>query len=396
MERNREILSLAEKYRDYTARNLSEIVKIPSLSGEEGDVVSKIAEMCIEAGFDEVRIDGLGNLIGRVGFGPRVIAVDAHIDTVDTGDLSQWDFDPFCGEIRNGNVLGRGTVDQSGGAASMITAGKILKEIAYDSEFSVLFTFTVMEEDCDGLCWNYIIEKEGIRPEAVIITEPTNLGLYRGHRGRMEIECYFSGLSCHGSAPERGDNAIYKASRAALQIEKLNERLCVDDFLGKGTITATMIESQSPSLCAVADYAHFHLDRRLTWGETKESAISEIREAIGIEAKVEVPTYRKPSYRGTVFEMEKYFPTWKIPEDNEYMRAGVDCYKGLYGDNPYIDKWTFSTNGIAICGKHGIPCIGFGPGNEIYAHAPNEAVPIDHLVRASAFYALYPITIKGE
>jgi putative selenium metabolism hydrolase len=396
MERNREILNLAEKYRDYTARNLSEIVKIPSLSGEEGDVVSKIAEICIDAGFDEVRIDGLGNLIGRVGFGPRVIAVDAHIDTVDTGDLSQWDFDPFCGEIRNGNVLGRGTVDQSGGAASMITAGKILKEIAYDSEFSVLFTFTVMEEDCDGLCWNYIIEKEGIRPEAVIITEPTNLGLYRGHRGRMEIECYFSGLSCHGSAPERGDNAIYKASRAALQIEKLNERLCIDDFLGKGTITATMIESQSPSLCAVADYAHFHLDRRLTWGETKESAISEIREAIGIEAKVEVPTYRKPSYRGTVFEMEKYFPTWKIPEDNEYMRAGVDCYKGLCGDNPYIDKWTFSTNGIAICGKHGIPCIGFGPGNEIYAHAPNEAVPIDHLVRASAFYALYPITIKGE
>lgn len=384
---------MAEKFRDYTARNLSEIIKIPSLSGEEGDVVSKIAEMCIDAGFDDVRIDGLGNLIGRVGNGPRILAIDAHIDTVDTGDLAQWDFDPFCGEIREGKVFGRGTVDQSGGAASMITAGRILKEIAYNGEFTVLFTFTVMEEDCDGLCWNYLIEKEGVRPEAVIITEPTNLGLYRGHRGRMEVECYFTGLSCHGSAPERGDNAIYKASSAALAIENLNERLHTDEFLGKGTVAVTMIESQSPSLCAVADYAHFHLDRRLTWGETKERALTEIRNSIGNEAKIEVPIYRKLSYKGTVFEMEKYFPTWKISEDIEYIRAGIDCYQRLFGDRPRIDKWTFSTNGVAICGKHGIPCIGFGPGNEIYAHAPNEAVPIDHLVRASAFYALYPTII---
>ncbi len=396
MCKTEKIVTLAEKFRDYTAKNLSEIVKIPSLSGEEGDVIEKLAVLCTEAGFDDVRVDGLGNLIGRVGSGPRIIAIDAHIDTVDTGDLSQWDFAPFCGEIKDGKVLGRGTVDQSGGAASMITAGRILKELAYDGEFSVLFTFTVMEEDCDGLCWNYLIEKESIRPEMAIITEPTNLGLYRGHRGRMEIECYFSGVSCHGSAPERGINAIYKASRASLKIEELNERLIADDFLGKGTVAVTLIESQSPSLCAVSDFAHFHLDRRLTWGETKESAIAEVRDAIGSQAQIEVPIYSKTSYKGTLFEMEKYYPTWKIEEDNQYIRTGIDCYRGLFEDEPRIDKWTFSTNGVAICGKHGIPCIGFGPGNEIYAHAPNEAVPIDHLVKASAFYALYPFFLKGE
>lgn len=391
-----EIVTLAEKYRESTSRNLSEIIKIPSLSGEEGDVIEKIAELCAAAGFEEVRVDGLGNLIGRIGSGPRVLAIDAHIDTVDTGDLSQWDFDPFCGEILDGKVLGRGTVDQSGGAASMITAGRILKELGYDGEFTVLFTFTIMEEDCDGLCWNYLIEKENIRPEIAIITEPTNLGLYRGHRGRMEIECYFSGISCHGSAPERGENAIYKASRAALQIEKLNSRLHTDSFLGKGTITATMIESQSPSLCAVADFAHFHLDRRLTWTETKESAIMEVRDAVGNDAKIEVPIYRKPSYKGTVFEMEKYYPTWKIEEKNEYLTAGKSAYRNLFKEEPRIDKWTFSTNGVAICGKHDIPCIGFGPGDEIHAHAPNEAVPIDHLVSASAFYALYPFILEEK
>ncbi len=390
-----EIVTLAEKYRDYTAKNLSEVIKIPSLSGEERDVIEKLGQLCAEAGFDEVRVDGLGNLIGRVGSGQRILAIDAHIDTVDTGDLTQWEFDPFCGKIRDGKVLGRGTVDQSGGAVSMITAGRILKELAYDGEFTLLFTFTVMEEDCDGLCWNYLIEKEGIRPEVVIITEPTNMGLYRGHRGRMEIECYFSGVSCHGSAPERGNNAIYRASRAVLEIEKLNERLSTDEFLGKGTVTVTMIESRSPSLCAVADYAHFHLDRRLTWGETKESAISEVRRAIGFDPEIEVPIYRKPSYKGTVYEIEKYYPTWKIENDSEYLAGGISTYRKLFADEPSIGKWTFSTNGVAICGKHGIPCIGFGPGNEIHAHAPNEAAPIDHLVGASAFYALYP-TIMEE
>jgi len=393
---SREILALSEKYRDLTARNLSEVVQIPSLSGEEGDVIAKLAEQCTNASFDEVRIDGLGNLIGRVGNGPKILAIDAHIDTVDTGEIDQWDFDPFCGKIQDGKVLGRGTVDQSGGAAAMITAGRILKEMDYSGEYSILFTFTVMEEDCDGLCWNYIIECEKIRPEIVIITEPTNLGLYRGHRGRMEIECYFDGLSCHGSAPERGDNAIYKASRAALEIEKLNELLRIDEFLGKGTVTATFIESKSPSLCAVSDWSHFHLDRRLTWGETKDSAITEVRKAVGPDAAIEIPIYDKKSYKGTVFEQEKYFPTWKLPEDNIFVQMGIAAHEALFGSKPRVDKWTFSTNGIAICGVHGIPCIGFGPGNEVFAHAPNEAVEIDHLVAAAAFYAMYPVILEEK
>ncbi len=384
----------AEQYRDYTSSNLSEIVRIRSLSGEEREVIEKIKSLLESADFDEVKIDGLGNLIGRVGNGEKILAIDAHIDTVDTGDINQWEFDPFSGEIKDGFVLGRGSVDQKGGAASMITAGKILKELGYDGLFTVYFTFTIMEEDCDGMCWNYIIEKERLVPDFAILTEPTNLGIYRGHRGRMEIELYFRGISAHASAPERGDNAIYKASRAALEIEKLNYRLRNDDFLGKGSVAATLIESKSPSLCAIPDHCRIHLDRRLTWGETRESAIEEVREVIGNEAVIEVPIYNRASYKGTLYKQEKYFPTWKIPEDHYLVKVASQAYELLFQEVPRIGKWTFSTNGVAICGKHGIPTIGFGPGNEVYAHAPNEKIPIDHLVKASAFYTLIPYILE--
>jgi len=384
------IIARAVKYRDYTAKNLSEIVKIPSLSGQEKNVIEKLAQILTDAGFDEIKIDGLGNLIGRIGDGPKKLAFDAHIDVVDTGDLSQWEFEPFCGTITSDKVLGRGSTDQKGGAASMVTAGRILKEIGYDGEFSLYFTFTVMEEDCDGMCWNYLIETDELVPDFAVLTEPTNLSVYRGHRGRMEIEVFFNGVSAHGAMPERGDNAVYKAARATLKIEKLNEQLKFDEFLGKGTVVLSMIRSESPSLCAVPDKCMFHLDRRLTWGETKDSAIAEIRNAVGDDAEIIVPIYDKKSFKGISHPQEKYFPTWKIGENHPLVQSGRKSAKIVLGEETVIDKWTFSTNGVSICGKHKIPAIGFGPGNEIYAHAPNETVPIEHLVKASAFYALLP------
>jgi putative selenium metabolism hydrolase len=347
-----------------------------------------------EAGFDEVRIDGLGNVIGRVGNGKKILAIDGHMDTVDVGLPENWDFEPLGGEIKDGYVHGRGTVDQKGGVAAFVTSGKILKELNFDRDVTVYFVGSVIEEDCDGLCWKYIIEEEGIKPDFAISTEPTNLNIYRGHRGRMEMHVHFYGVSSHGSAPERGKNAIYMASRVALEVEKLNERLKFDEFLGKGSITISEIISGSPSLCAVSDYARFHLDRRLTWGETKESAVKEIEELIkGMNAKVEVLEYMETSYTGLKYGMEKYYPTWKIDEKDYIVQTGVKAFQGVFGRQPKIDKWTFSTNGVTINGYHKVPIIGFGPGNEVLAHAPNEKIPISDLVAASAFYAAFAYEI---
>ncbi len=390
METAKKIMELAEKYRDYTAKNLSEMVKHKSLSLQEEGAVNELKRQMEEAGFDEVRIDGLGNVIGRIGNGERVIAIDGHIDVVDLGNLDNWDFDPLGGEIKDGFVHGRGSVDQKGGPVAAVTAGRILKEIGMPEDVTLLVTGTVMEEDSDGLCWKYLVEEEKIKPDAVIITEPTNLNIYRGHRGRMEIEVEFFGVSAHGSAPERGKNAIYMASKAALEIEKLNERLKYDEFLGKGSVTISQFVSDSPSLCAVADYAKIHLDRRLTWGEDKELALNEVREIVkDMNAKVTLLQYEETSFTGLTYGMEKYYPTWKLEEDHPLVQAGAKVYEELFGDKPVIDKWTFSTNGVTINGYYGIPAIGFGPGNEVLAHAPNEKVPIEHLVKASAFYAMF-------
>lgn len=384
------IKELAEKYRDYTAKNLSKLVQIKSLSKEEKEVQLELKKQMEEAGFDEVKIDGLGNVIGRIGNGKKILAIDGHMDTVDMGNLANWDFDPLGGEIKDGYVCGRGSVDQEGGPASFVTSGRILKELGFDKDMTIYFVGSVMEEDCDGLCWKYIIEEDGIKPDFVISTEPTNLNIYRGHRGRMEIEVSFYGVSAHGSAPERGKNAIYMASRFALEVEKLNERLKYDDFLGKGSVTISEFVSDSPSLCAVSDFAKVHLDRRLTWGETKESAVKEIEELIkGMNAEVKVLYYSEKAYTGLEYGMEKYYPTWKILEDHPIVQTGVSAYNKLFDKNPKIDKWTFSTNGVTINGIYGIPTIGFGPGNEVLAHAPNEKVAIDDLVKASAFYAMF-------
>jgi putative selenium metabolism hydrolase len=278
----------------------------------------------------------------------------------------------------------------------MVTAGRILREAGYDGAFTLAFTFTVMEEDCEGLCWNYLISEEKLLPSYAVLTEPTNLGVYRGHRGRMEIELFFAGVSSHGSAPERGVNAVYAAADAVRGIRELNGRLRADEFLGRGSVAVTRIASQSPSLCSVPDRCMIHLDRRLTRGETLESAVEEVRSFAGEGGKIEVPCYDGVSHRGTRYGMKKYFPTWQIPGNHILVRSGVEAFSRLFGAAPETGKWVFSTNGVSICGTHGIPAIGFGPGNETFAHAPNERVPVEDLVKASAFYALLPYVLEEK
>src|SRR4030042_924781 len=189
------IYELAEKYKDDTAENLSKLVKIKSFSREEEAVQQELKRQMEPLKVDELKIDGLGNVIGRIGNGKKILAIDAHMDTVDVGNTDNWVFNPFSGKFEGGHVLGRGTVDQKGGAASFITAARILKELGFDKDVTVYFVGSVMEEDCDGLCWKYIIEEDRIKPDIVICTEPTNGNICRGHRGRMEIEVIFRGVS---------------------------------------------------------------------------------------------------------------------------------------------------------------------------------------------------------
>jgi len=378
---------------------MQDIIRIPSLSSEEGAVIERIREEMLRVGFDEVTVDPMGNLIGRIGSGPYVIALDGHSDTVDTGDLSQWDRDPHSGDLEDGVLYGRGTVDQKGGIASAVYAAALLKKTGLPKNVSLYVTATVQEEDCDGLCWQYIVNEGDLRPDLVVITEPTSLRIYRGQRGRMEMEVQTSGVSCHGSAPERGVNAVYKMAGIIADIEKLNEILEPHEPLGKGTVTISEIRSTSPSLCAVADGCTIHLDRRLTVGENEESSVNEILALPSVQAAgatVRVLDYAVPSHTGLTYPTRKYYPTWIIDEEAPAMGAAKAAYQSAFGAEPETGVWTFSTNGVATAGMHGIPSIGFGPGHEHFAHAPNEQVEIEHMVRCTAFYTALVRTIDQQ
>lgn len=387
------VLKKAEEYRSDISKFLRDMVAIPSESCQERDVILRIKEEMEKVGFDKVEIDPMGNILGYVGKGSRLIAMDAHIDTVGVGDLSLWEVDPYKGYEDDQVIVGRGTSDQEGGMASMVYAARIIKDLGLEDDYTLLVTGTVQEEDCDGLCWQYIIQEDGIRPEFVVITEPTSLNIYRGQRGRMEIKVKTKGLSCHGSVPERGDNAIYKMAPILQELRALHENLHEDPFLGKGSLAVSEIFFTSPSRCAVADSCWISIDRRLTWGETWEKALQEIRNLPSVKetgAEVTMYNYDKPSYTGLVYPTECYFPAWVLEEGHPACQATVDAYKNLFGQDPFVDKWGFSTNGVSIMGRFGIPCIGFGPGHEDQAHAPNERTWKDELVKAAAMYAVIP------
>lgn len=372
---------------------LRDLVRLPGESTKESEHIKRIASEMNHVGFDEIRIDPMGNVLGFMGKGDHIICFDAHIDTVGIGNRDNWSFDPYEGFETDTEIGGRGTSDQLGGIVSAIYGAKIMKELdLIPNGYKILVTGTVQEEDCDGLCWQYIINEDHIRPDFVVITEPTDGNIYRGQRGRMEIRVDVKGISCHGSAPERGENAIYKMADILKELELLNLSLKKDDFLGKGTLTVSEIFFTSPSRCAVADSCSISIDRRLTAGETYELALAEISSlpsVINHKANVSMYRYERASYRNLVYPTDCYFPTWVLEETHPVTLALIQAYTNLYG-TPKVDKWTFSTNGVSIMGRFDIPCIGFGPGKEVQAHAPNERTWKADLVRCAAVYAAVP------
>lgn len=393
------IMQKSREYEKEVTQFLRDIVAIPSYSGKEKEVVDRIAQEMRKVGFDEVKTDGLGSIFGRIGSGKTIIAMDAHIDVVGVGDITQWKHDPFKGKLENGIVYGRGAGDQKAGMASMVYAGKIIKDLHLEGDYTLYVVGSVMEEACDGLAWQYIVKETGFKPDYVVITEPTNLNIYRGHRGRIEVKIRTKGRSAHAAMPEMGDNAIYKMARIVLGIEKLNNELKPDPFLGKGTAVVSQIFFKSPSENAVADECTIHIDRRLTKGETKETAIAEFKKVIeeaGVEAEILEQTYDGHAYTGNEYSSEKYFRTWVMDEDSDIVQSAAKTYKSLFKSDPKIDKWNFSTNGVATAGLFGIPTVGFGPANEIYAHGPDDQAPVDHLVKAAAFYAYFPQVVTDK
>ncbi len=388
-----------QQHRSELEQIMQRLIQIRSYSGQEEEIVHYIIGKMQEFGFDQAFADGLGNAVGKIGNGPITILFDAHIDTVHVTDSENWQFPPFEGRIVDGKIYGRGTVDEKPAMAGYLMAGKAIKALNQNKElpFTLYVVGSVMEEDCDGYPLLHLIENEGIRPDFVLLGEPTDLKIYRGQRGRMEIEVATFGKSAHGAHNQQGVNAIYKMSKIVEAIEQLDQQLPIVEPLGKGSITVSDISSKGPSLCSVPDYCRIHIDRRLTLNETKESAVKQLQEIaqnLGIQADIRIPMYRGKSWKGTEFEQEAYFPTWLLEADHPLLQAAQKTGQHVFGRAVETGVWSFSTNGVATAGRLNIPTFGFAPGREELSHSDREELVLDDLAKASEFYAVFPFVLS--
>lgn len=373
---------------------LRDIVAIPSMDGQLKEVGERIGAEMTKLGFEEIRFDKMGNIMGRIGSGRRVIVYDSHIDTVGVGDPASWGWDPFKGKVENGIFYARGTCDEKGSTPGMIYGLSFAKEMGF-LEDTTAWYFGNMEEWCDGIAPNAFVEVDPkIKPDFVVIGEPTKMQVYRGHKGRVELKVMSTGKSAHAASHHLGDSALYKMLSVISGIRDLDAHLLTDPFLGKGTIMVTDTRISTASINAVPDGFTIFIDRRLTFGESKEQAVQQVKDLIpGFlrdQITVEEMFYDEPSYTGFVFPVDKYYPAWALEESHPIVQAGQETIQQLWNEKRKAGKWSFSTNGTYWAGKAGIPSIGFGPGDEIYAHTSNEQIPLDEVVAATEFYALFP------
>jgi putative selenium metabolism hydrolase len=371
---------------------LRDLLRIPSYSHQEGDLARRMAEEMRQVGFADVRIDRVGNVVGRIGpaeGGPKLL-YNGHMDTVGVGDRSAWKRDPFSGDITDGVIYGRGASDMKGALAAMVYAAKTLIDSQAPLAGSLYVVGIAQEEPCEGLAMRVLVEEERLRPDCVVLGEATNLQLSLGQRGRMEMKVTAAGRAAHGSAPQRGINAIYGAARLTLGVEWLARDLPTDPVLGQATMAVTFIENTGGSRNVIPDSCTFYIDRRLVPGETQAGALSAIEALIsqeGIDAEVELTEHVSRSWTGYDCRMPEYYPAWLIDREHPLVREAIRAVEQALGYTPRLNTWAFSTDGVYTQGTAGIPTVGFGPGDERFAHTIDDQIRLEDVFKAATVYA---------
>jgi len=390
-----------QSHRDDIVRFMRAICAIPSTDSQIEAVGRRVGEEMARLGFDEVRFDQMGNILGRIGPPPaqgrRVIVFDSHLDTVGIGDRAQWGWDPFQGKVEDDVLYARGACDEKGSTPGMVYGMAFARDLGLLEGWTAYY-FGNMEEACDGIAPRAFVERDPkVRPSAVVIGEPTRMQVYRGHKGRVEMAVTAKGRSAHAASNWLGDNAIYKLLPIIAGIRDLDPHLRTHDFLGKGSITVGDMRVSTPSLNAVPDEATIYIDRRLTFGDTAESALAEVQAIIDAQAgtarrdiTLRLLTYDVPSYTGFRLAVDKYFPPWALEADHPLVQAALRTTELAFDQRATTGRWDFSTNGTYWVGQAGIPAIGFGPGDEVHAHTVLDQVRLEDVVRATLFYALLP------
>lgn len=383
-------LSLTPAEKTQLSGLLRDLIRIPSVSGEEGAVAALIVDYCKDNGLESVTVDEAGNVLVLLGSGDGpTLLYDSHMDTV-TPPANGWAYPPYEAVVKNDVLYGMGASDAKAALAAILTAGHKLAQTGADLHGRLALAFVVQEEPCEGCGLRALIECGDIQPDWVVLGEPSNLDIMRGHRGRVLFKVTVNGRSSHASNPGLGENAVSAAARLIFGIEMLAADLPVDPILGAGTVAVTHIESQSASMNAIPHTCTFYVDRRLTLGETPTRAQAQIEAIVqreGIEAEVSVTEFRAETYAGYAFSTREEFAAWVLEESHPLVQAMAGVSKSVQGRTPRIGEGYFSTDGVYTMGIAGIPTIGYGPGDPKHAHTSQDQVRLADVATAAQVYA---------
>lgn len=364
-----------------------QLIRIKSLSGDEGAAIKFVEQKMIALGYDEVTIDSIGNVLGRMGSGDKSILFDAHADTVEVTDADEWGIPPFSGVVADGYLHGRGSVDMKAAIAASVYAGIIARDAGFTEDKTVYVSCSVDEEFCDGENLKHLFAELDLKPGCVVICEPSDNLISLGHRGKAQLTIKTTGVSAHGSAPEKGVNAIYEMADIIQRVEQLNAEL-MQAGDSQGTVVMSRISSVSASLNAVPTACEVYLDRRMVLGETEEDVRQEMAQLVaGKNATWAVGTLHRTSWTGLDFTYEPLHPAWQIELGHDFAKACVAAYTEQFGSEPTeYEFWDFSTNAVAPVSL-GIPTIGFGPGEYKLAHMRDERCLVSQIIDACSYYA---------
>lgn len=356
-----------------------------SYSDEEGEVARLVKAKMEALGFDEAYIDPTGNVVGRVGSGAKIIHFDSHMDNVQVNDPEDWIAPPFSADIVDGMVYGRGSVDMKGGLAASIYAAALAKKAGLLDGKTVYVTGSVCEEYCDGVCLEHFYRDSGVKPDICVICEPSDNQITLGHTGKVQARIITQGVSAHGSAPEKGINAVYEMAEIIMRVEERNKKLQAEP--GRGTIVLSHISCVTASLNAVPSQCEIYLDRRLRLGESVAQVREELDNLVAGKRAVWKPgTLRHTSWTGTELVYEPAHEPWKITEDAPLTLKCKEAYKAVFGQEPsHYDFWDFGTNAVVPVSM-GVATIGFGPGEYKLAHMTNERCDPNKVEDACRFY----------
>ena len=368
------------------------LVQIQSYTGQEEAIARFIAAQMSALGYDEVKIDRYGNVVGRVGAGARSLLFDAHMDTVVVSDAAEWSAPPFGGEIKDGYLWGRGSVDMKSGLAASLYAAAIAKSQGLLDGKTVYVTCTVAEEDCDGEGLKAALLENDLRPDWAVICEPSANLISTGHKGKAQIIVQTQGVSAHGSAPEKGVNAVYEMAEIIQRVEQTNLALAQQPGVpGKpgrhGTLVLAQIASVAVSLNAVPYACEIYLDRRMVVGESEQTIQDEMERILhGKNASWKYDILKRKTWTGADITYNPLAPAWEISLEHPLALALCAAYTETFAQPPQkFEYWDFSTNAIAAV-RLGIPTIGFGPGEHKLAHTRDEKCSIDQIIEACAVY----------